>query len=140
MITNCYAFSPYVVFSLLPVSLITAQFLELQLLDQVHQAFYDAYELSQALRRPSSPVTKKGKRRPSIVDEDAPPYDAEVKHFTSLHLDNSDAENNVTLQIPSFNRLSSARAGDYPHDTQFDTIMLPLRGLQPASAWFCLQQ
>ena len=74
------------------------------------------------------------------MDEDAPPYDVEVKHLTSLHLDNSDAESNVTLQIPSFNRLSSARAGDYPHDSQFETIMSPLRGLQPASAWFRLQQ
>ena len=138
MITNRYAFSPYGVFSLLRVSLTTVQFLELQLPDRVHQTFYDAYELSRALRRPSSPVTKKG--RSSVVDEDAPPYDVEVKHLTSLHLDNSDAENNVSLQIPSFNRLSSARAGDHPHDTQFETIVPPLRGLQLASAWFRLQQ
>jgi len=51
---------------------------QLKLLDQVHQTFYDAYELSQALKGPTSPVTKKGKRRPSIVDEDAPLYDVKV--------------------------------------------------------------
>ena len=123
MITNCYAFSPYVVFSLLPVSLITVQFLELQLLDQVHQAFYDAYELSQTLRWPSSPITK-GKRRPSIVDEDAPPYDVKVKHLAFLHLDNSDADN-VTLPIPSFIRLSSARVGDYPRHQANDVCRFP---------------
>ena len=126
MITNCYAFSLYVVFSLLRVSLTTVQFLELQLLDQVHQTFYDAYELSQALRRPGSPVTKKGKRRPSIVDEDAPPYDVKVKHLTFLHLDNSDADN-VTLPIPSFIRLSSARVGDYPRPQANDVCWVPNR-------------
>ena len=52
---------------------------EPQLLDQVHQTFYDAYELSQVLKRPSSPATKKGRRRPSIVDEDAPLYDVKVR-------------------------------------------------------------
>jgi RNA polymerase II subunit A C-terminal domain phosphatase len=55
--------------------------LEFQLLDQVHREFYDAYDVSQTLKRPSSPVTKKGKRRPTIVDEDAPPYDVKVKHL-----------------------------------------------------------
>lgn len=55
-----------------------------QLLDQVHQTFYDAYELSQALKGPPSPVTKKGKRRPSVVDEDAPLYDVKVKHLSPL--------------------------------------------------------
>ena len=55
-----------------------------QLLDQVHQTFYDAYELSQTLKGPTSPVTKKGKRRPSIVDEDAPLYDVKVKNLSLL--------------------------------------------------------
>ena len=58
--------------------------IEPQLLDQVHQTFYDAYELSQVLKRPTSPITKKGKRRPSIVDEDAPLYDVKVKNLSFL--------------------------------------------------------
>lgn len=55
---------------------------EFKLLDQVHQTFYDAHEVSQVLKGPTSPVTKKGRRRPSVVDEDAPLYDVKVKHVS----------------------------------------------------------
>jgi len=52
--------------------------IEFKLLDEVHQTFYGAYDISQALKGPASPVTKKGRRRPSIIDEDAPQYDVKV--------------------------------------------------------------
>lgn len=57
--------------------------MKFQLLDRVHQDFYSAYDISHL----SSPVTKKGKRRPSIVDESAPPYDVKVKHLVYTYLE-----------------------------------------------------
>lgn len=79
MIVNYYEFNPCAALILPQVSLTLMDVVGFQLLNQVHQTFYDAYELSQALKGPSSPVTKKGKRRPSVVDEDAPLFDVKVK-------------------------------------------------------------
>jgi hypothetical protein len=62
-------------------------FVEFQLLDEVHQTFYDAYSISQSLKGPGSPVARKGKRRPSIVDEDAPLSDVKVKYLASTCAD-----------------------------------------------------
>ena len=58
--------------------------MEFQLLDQVHHTFYDAYEVFQVLRGSGSPITKTGKRSPSIADEDAPLYDVKVGYSFSL--------------------------------------------------------
>ena len=77
--------------------------MEFQLLDEIHEKFYDAYDVSQTLKRPSSPVTKRGKRRPSIMDEDAPVYDVKVKHLVFAYV--NDFADRETYRFHPLSRL-----------------------------------